>query len=62
VIGFVDDQGRMRVAPYTPERLRALVDRNYQPNEKMYVVFSRGEKPVDLAAREFWQELLSEVQ
>lgn len=62
VIGHVDSQGRIRVAPLTPARLAALIGRRYKLNSEFYVTFSEGETAVDPDAQKRWNELYEQAE
>lgn len=62
LVGFIDGTGRLRVSPYTAERLRALVDRGYEFDENLYVVFSSNEKPADPSQSQAWGKLRSSIR
>jgi len=61
VIAFVDGEGRMRVAPATSDRFRALEEAGYKRGG-IWVPFSNGELPTDPALREQWEKMREEAR
>lgn len=56
VVGFVDDEGRMRIAPETDESVKALEDAGYKRGHVL-VPFSSGEKISDPTVRSRWEKM-----
>lgn len=61
VIAFIDGEGRMRVAPATSDRYRALEEAGYRRGG-IWVPFSNGEMPTDPALREQWEKMREEAR